>query len=294
MGTLTSFATVSLSGNRKEFPTIHCAYDGNKVSFIPRKRNRIQADWAEAHCNHMQIQEGVTTIKDEAFYADRFYELESVSIPKSVTTIGHSAFKGCRLLKSINIPENVKTIGPSAFQNCSRLTSINIPSNVSKIEPLTFLNCWSLTAIKIPESVTVIGEFAFSGCDNLTSISFTNENYEIDIAKSAFNGTQIVFKLDYEELPEDSLKVIELSKCYQQIDTVSLEELQVDKTVFAVPAGDIIYCFTIETVRGMMQSNGSHGFKHPHSREKFNIFKMNNSKKRIIETNRGSRTRVYL
>ena len=90
---------------------------------------------------------------------------------RGTTTIGNSAFNGCRSLTSINIPEGVTSIRDNAFYNCSSLTSINIPEGVTSIGNSAFVYCCSLTNITIPEGVTSIGSSAFSYCFSLTSIN---------------------------------------------------------------------------------------------------------------------------
>lgn len=50
------------------------------------------------------------------------YNLTSITIPDSVTSIGHFAFDGCGL-KSLTIPESVDKIGADAFK-CYGLTAI--------------------------------------------------------------------------------------------------------------------------------------------------------------------------
>ena len=47
-------------------------------------------------------------------------------IPKSVTSIGVFAFKGCSSLTSITVPESVTSIGNLAFEGCTGLESINV------------------------------------------------------------------------------------------------------------------------------------------------------------------------
>ena len=92
---------------------------------------------------------------------------ELYNIPDSVTSIGNSAFDGCKSLTNINIPDSVTSIGSSAFRGCKSLTSINIPDSVTSIGDSAFSWCESLTNINIPDSVTSIGESAFCGCKNL-------------------------------------------------------------------------------------------------------------------------------
>ena len=98
---------------------------------------------------------GTMTIPEKVFYDRSKY---------MVTTIGGSAFSGCRDLTSVKIPVSVKTIGLMAFSHCSNLTSITIPNSVTTIRQRAFYNCISLTSISIPNSVKSIGEAVFSAC----------------------------------------------------------------------------------------------------------------------------------
>ena len=92
-------------------------------------------------------------------------------IPRDVTSIGGSAFKGCSGLTSITIPDSVTSIGGYAFNNCSDLTSVKIGSGVTNIGNYAFDGCSGLTSITIPDSVTSIGDCAFYKCSGLTSVT---------------------------------------------------------------------------------------------------------------------------
>ena len=53
----------------------------------------------------------------------------SYSIPKSVISIGNSAFEKCVGLTAIVIPRSVTSIGGSCFNDCTGLTSITVNSS---------------------------------------------------------------------------------------------------------------------------------------------------------------------
>ncbi|MGN0613106.1 MAG: leucine-rich repeat protein [Porcipelethomonas sp.] len=69
------------------------------------------------------IKEGTKGIADHAFYSTN---LESVTIPDSVTSIGIGTFEYCNSLERITIPDSVMSIGREAFFGCSSLRSITI------------------------------------------------------------------------------------------------------------------------------------------------------------------------
>ncbi len=96
---------------------------------------------------------------------------------KAVTSIGHSAFYGCKGLTSIIFGGNsqLPSIGEAAFYQCSSLTSITIPDSVTSIGRSAFNTCTSLTSITIPDSVTSIGLNAFKWCESLTAVTFLGD-----------------------------------------------------------------------------------------------------------------------
>lgn len=95
-----------------------------------------------------------------------------VTIPNSVTSIGHSAFYNCTSLTSVNIPDSVTSIGGSAFSHCTSLTSVTIPASVTSIGGEAFSDCSSLTSVTIGNGVTWIGNWAFEYCSSLKSITY--------------------------------------------------------------------------------------------------------------------------
>ena len=150
----------------------------------------------------------VTSIREYSFQYCR--DLNSITVPNSVTYIGTDAFGGIRLttvyitdleawckiefangrsnplfgvyhlylngkeVKELVIPNSVTSVGGCAFYGCTCLTSITIPNSVTSIGNRAFWDCTSLTTITIPNSVTSIGESAFQYCSGLTSVTIPN------------------------------------------------------------------------------------------------------------------------
>ena len=112
--------------------------------------------------------------------------LVSVVIPDSVTSIGESAFSGCKGLTSVTIGNGVTSIGSDAFAGCTRLTSVTIGNSVTSIGSDAFAGCTGLTSVTIGNSVESIGSYAFSGCTGLTSVTIPDS--VTSIGESAFSG----------------------------------------------------------------------------------------------------------
>ena len=129
------------------------------------------------------IQYSVTSIGNASF--GNCWELTSITIPNSITSIGNAAFR-CSGLTSITIPNSVTSIGAMAFFSCSNLTSITLPNSVTTLDNHVFNHCSSLTSITIPNSVTSIGNWTFSDCSGLKSINIPNSI--VSIGEGAFNG----------------------------------------------------------------------------------------------------------
>ena len=128
------------------------------------------------------LPKGITTIGDDAFSYNT--SLTSIKIPNTVTSIGKRAFQGCANLTSIEIPDTVTYIGDYCFSGCNRLQKIKLSKKIQTINQRLLQGCSSLTEIEIPEGVKSIGYAAFSSCNKLTTIT-------LPASLTSFNGTAL-------------------------------------------------------------------------------------------------------
>lgn len=137
----------------------------------------------------------VTEICDSAFM--NCANLESVTIPEGVTSIGNYSFLYCKKLKiklpstirnikwgafwdcisidTMTLPEGMTTIGKYAFNGCTGITSVTLPSSLTSIGAYAFRGCFGITEIIIPGKVTSIGENAFYNCKKLATVTVERE-----------------------------------------------------------------------------------------------------------------------
>ena len=118
--------------------------------------------------------------------------LTGIVVPKSVASVGMSAFSRCHNLTTVIFTDNgsLTNMGKRVFEYCINLKTIVFGNNsqLTIIPEDAFIECESLTSITIPDSVTIIDGCAFYYCRNLTSILIPNS--VTSIGDSAFDGCE--------------------------------------------------------------------------------------------------------
>lgn len=123
-------------------------------------------------CNQIQsvtIPESVTSIGKSAF--EHCSNLDSLTIKGVATSmIGAYAFASCTSLTSLSLVGSFQTIGDSAFVNCG-MTSLTIDATITSIEKYAFSSRF-LTSLSLTGNVQKIGDHAFDSCSSLNTVTF--------------------------------------------------------------------------------------------------------------------------
>ena len=131
------------------------------------------------------VPDGVTAIPARAF--NNCGPFTSVTLPKSIASIGSEAFKGCSIDRisyngdvagwcGISGHGNIMSIGRSLYINGQELSGeLVVPDGVTGIGDSAFLDC-DITSVTIGKDVTSIGSRAFYNCNSLESFTVAQSN----------------------------------------------------------------------------------------------------------------------
>ena len=78
-----------------------------------------------------------------------------------VSEIGYQCFYQNSDIESVIIPKTITTIGDEAFYRCKNLTNIVLPEGIKEIYDKAFISC-AIKDVVLPESLIEVGEQAFA------------------------------------------------------------------------------------------------------------------------------------
>ena len=235
----TSLTAINVANRNQNYVSVNgVLYDKDKTVIIRYPAGKKDKSYS--------ILDGVTGICAYAF--EDCANLESITLPDSVTLMGLSVFNGCKSLTTINVAagnqnfvsvngvlydkdktaiiryparkkdknynilNSVRFVHNNAFEDCTNLTSITIPNSVTGISSNAFSGC-SIKSITIPNSVTNIYSSTFDGCISLTAINVaTGNRYYVSVNGVLYNKDKTTI-IRYPEGKKD--------KSYSILDSVT-------------------------------------------------------------------------
>lgn len=191
--------TGELNGTDLEFLHQMTGYDGKTSNPTEGKLQKLDISEVKIVAGGMPISQA-DIIGNNVFQMG--YSLKSISLPKTLKSIGAYAFETCGLT-SIIIPQSVEELGSDVFyycplasisveagnpvfdsrDNCNAVieTATNtlrigcrktvIPNSVTSIGVTAFSGRRGLVSMPIPDGVTTIGDYVFWSDEELTSVS---------------------------------------------------------------------------------------------------------------------------
>lgn len=119
------------------------------------------------------------------------YNLENITLPKSIKDISIGAFQNCASLKSITIPENVDRVYNDSFNGCTSLESVTFAGSSTQdliVYKTAFQNLPALKTVTINKYKSLtFEENTFASCNNLSTVNFPiSSSGSIDIAGISF------------------------------------------------------------------------------------------------------------
>lgn len=160
--TITSHANVAVSSI-----VVPAEINGLPVRTISKLWTFLGAPALRSNVQSVTIPEGVTTIGAQA--CQYLSALQSITLPNSVTSVGELAFGNCTALTSATFGNGVTSLAYT-FSECANLTTVDLPDQLISMTG-TFKKCSSLTSIQIPAGVTSLGAETFSGCTALQNVT---------------------------------------------------------------------------------------------------------------------------
>jgi len=193
-----------------------------------------------SHTNQFGETQGIKNIGTDAFKGAK---IKTLSLPKSLESIGSYAFNGNAVLTSVSISSG--SISWNVFENCTALTKLTLGEGVTNISSSAFRGCKSLSAVTFPKTLEKIGDSAFDGCVSLNSAVFKSETNQ-------FNETQGIKYIGTYAFKGAKIKTLSLPKSFEDLGSYAFNG-NTFLTSVSIPSGSISWntfegCTSLKTL----------------------------------------------
>lgn len=148
--------------------------------------------YAFASCRSLRTVKIPTKLKEIPWYTfDGCNSLQSVELHDSITGIGDYSFRNCNL-REITLPKSTTWVGSSAFEENANLSKVTLNEGLIDIWASAFQNT-AIDTLNCPSTLRNIYNSAFARCNNLRQINLNEGLTRIEVYALADNmATEIV------------------------------------------------------------------------------------------------------
>ena len=167
-------------------------------SIVFGNRTASIGGYAFCLCQNLETMTIPTTMTTWNNYGMRMCtKLKACVVPSGVTSIGTYFFQYDHKIKYIAIPNSVKTLSNYAFSHCLSLDLLCIPKALTTFGTNLAQYCFSLRKVNWPHStVTKLTGSCFRDCDNLEVFKTDGASNIVTFATYCFYGCRKLLELD--------------------------------------------------------------------------------------------------
>lgn len=291
-----SIGNIRLETIESMYKTIHLSAPGTlgnealaHVNTLPEMRalrlsGKMNAsDWNDISKMTGLVAIDMTNVDVETIPANAFTKtvIRFIDFPKTLKTIGSSAFYDKLLtgplvlpegldsiaseafyrnyITDVTIPASVRVINSSAFRGNASLVSVTLGSGLTSISSLCFYECSNLAIVKGGENVKTIANNAFKNCKLLTSAA---DLAPVSVGDYAFQSCEKLESFNFSNIKTYGREAFEYCYALKEADLstatsfgvdcfyncYSLKKVKLGDNITTIPSGAFYACHALEEV----------------------------------------------
>lgn len=291
-----SIGNIRLETIESMYKTIHLSAPGtlgnealSHVNTLPEMRalrlsGKMNAsDWNDISKMTGLVAIDMTNVDVETIPANAFTKtvIRFIDFPKTLKTIGSSAFYDKLLtgplvlpegldsiaseafyrnyITDVTIPASVRVINSSAFRGNASLVSVTLGSGLTSISSTCFYECSNLAIVKGGENVKTIANNAFKNCKLLTSAA---DLAPISVGDYAFQSCEKLDSFNFSNIKTYGREAFEYCYALKEADLstatslgiecfyncYNLKKVKLGDNITTIPAGSFSQCHALEEV----------------------------------------------
>lgn len=291
-----SIGNIRLETIESMYKTIHLSAPGTlgnealgHVNTLPEMRalrlsGKMNAsDWNDISKMTGLVAIDMTNVDVETIPANAFTKtvIRFIDFPKTLKTIGSSAFYDKLLtgplvlpegldsiaseafyrnyITDVTIPASVRVINSSAFRGNASLVSVTLGSGLTSISSLCFYECSNLAIVKGGENVKTIANNAFKNCKLLTSAA---DLAPVSVGDYAFQNCEKLDSFNFSNIKTYGREAFEYCYALKEADLstatslgiecfyncYNLKKVKLGDNITTIPGGSFSQCHALEEV----------------------------------------------